>query len=139
MAAAGTTPLRIFLTGLMLALLTASCGGENTSNPRTTGSATTTSAATAATTPVASGAAFVTWSPPLQNTDGSMLTDLAGYHIYYGPSLEMLNHFVDLPWGGYVAFTAQNLDVGTWYFSIRAYNADGVESVFSETASKTII
>jgi hypothetical protein len=32
--------------------------------------------------------AIVSWTPPTQRTDGSALTDLAGYRVYYGKSSE---------------------------------------------------
>ena len=33
---------------------------------------------------VATGTATVSWTPPTTNTDGSALTDLAGYRVAYG-------------------------------------------------------
>ncbi len=32
------------------------------------------------------GTATLSWTPPTQNTDGSPLTDLAGYRVYWGTS-----------------------------------------------------
>jgi hypothetical protein len=138
--------LRIFLTGLIVALLTASCGGGGDSTVTGNSTATTTSGTTATTTttaasPVANpalGQAVLSWNPPLENTDGTLLTDLAGYKIYYGTDMAILNNVVNLPWGGNVVYTVQNLAAGTWYFTVRAYNSLGVESDYSETASKTI-
>ena len=34
---------------------------------------------------VASGSATLSWTPPTTNTDGSPLTNLAGYRVYWGP------------------------------------------------------
>lgn len=84
------------------------------------------------------GSATLSWTPPLQNTDGSMLTDLAGYHVYYGTDLSALNKVVTLPSASQVWYIVQNLTAGTWYFTVRAYNSAGVESDYSQSASKTI-
>ena len=35
---------------------------------------------------VATGSATLSWTPPTTNTDGSPLTNLAGYKVYWGPS-----------------------------------------------------
>src|SRR4030065_2503178 len=40
----------------------------------------------AATTTARAGQAILTWDPPTTNSDGSPLTDLAGYKVYYGPT-----------------------------------------------------
>ena len=47
-------------------------------------------------TQVTNGTATISWIPPTQNTDGSALTDLAGYRIYYGTSPSSLNQNVEL-------------------------------------------
>src|SRR3990172_13172687 len=36
------------------------------------------------TNPAYSGQAVLTWTPPTTNADGTPLTDLAGYKVYYG-------------------------------------------------------
>jgi hypothetical protein len=74
------------------------------------------------------GTAVLSWTPPQQNTDGTSLTDLVGYRISWGMDPNNLTRSMDLPWGGYLWMQATDLAVGTWYFSIRAYNAAGVES-----------
>lgn len=83
---------------------------------------------TAAVTQTGTGTAVLSWTPPQQNTDGSSLTDLVGYHISWGMDPNNLTRTMDLPWGGYMWMQATDLAAGTWYFSIRAYNAAGVES-----------
>jgi hypothetical protein len=104
---------------------------SGTTTSGTTGTPTTTTASVI-------GSATLSWTPPLQNTDGSMLTDLAGYHVYYGTDLSALNKVVTLPSASQVWYIVQNLTAGTWYFTVRAYNSAGVESDFSQSASKTI-
>lgn len=83
------------------------------------------------------GNATLSWSAPSTNTDGSALTDLAGYKIYYGSSSGNLTNSVSVG-VGLSAYVVSNLASGTWYFAITALNSSGVESSMSSVASKTI-
>jgi len=87
---------------------------------------------------VANGSATVSWTPPTRNTDGSALTNLAGYRIYYGTSSNSLNRSVQVANAGLASYVVGNLSPATWYFSVRAYTAGGAESAPSNVASKTI-
>jgi hypothetical protein len=80
----------------------------------------------------------LSWAAPDQNTDGSALTNLAGYRIYYGTSAAALNQVIDIASVGMTMYVVDNLTTGTYYFSIRAYNAAGVESELSNVVSSTI-
>lgn len=84
------------------------------------------------------GSAEVSWVPPQQNNDGSALTDLAGYRIYYGNSADNLSRVVNISTVGITLYVIDNLGAGTWYFAVRAFNAAGIESDLSNLASKTI-
>jgi hypothetical protein len=84
------------------------------------------------------GAATLSWTAPDQNTDGSVLTNLAGYRIYYGTIANVLDQVIDIPSVGMTTYVVDNLTAGTYYFSIRAYNAAGAESAFSPIVSDTI-
>jgi hypothetical protein len=84
------------------------------------------------------GSATVSWTPPTQRTDGSALTNLAGYKVYYGKSASSLTHVVDIKNAGQTSHFVENLDSGTWYFAVSAYDTQGLESAKSATASKTI-
>lgn len=88
--------------------------------------------------PPATGSASLTWVPPTQNTDGSALTDLAGYFVRYGTSASSLTQTITLPSPGMTAYIVQGLTVGTYYFSIEAVNAAGVHSNPSGIVSKTL-
>jgi len=76
-------------------------------------------------------AATISWLPPLQNEDGSALTDLAGYRLYYNGSL-----LTDLG-AGLATYVVDGLSTGTHCFYMTALNSKGVESVPSETVCKT--
>jgi Putative Ig domain len=89
-------------------------------------------------TQVANGSATVSWNAPTQNTDGSALTNLAGFNIYYGTSATTLNQSVQLANPGLTIYALGNLAPGTWYFAVNAYTTVGAESAISNIASKTI-
>jgi hypothetical protein len=86
----------------------------------------------------ATGSATLNWSAPTENTNGTPLTNLAGFHIYYGTSPSTLNNTAQIASAGETSYTIENLAAGTWYFSINAYSSAGVESAVSNIASKTI-
>jgi hypothetical protein len=85
-----------------------------------------------------SGSATLTWQPPTQNTDGSPLTNLAGYRVYWGLSASNLASSVTLNNAGLTSYVVQNLAPGTYYFAVSALNSLGVESELSNTASRAI-
>ncbi len=84
------------------------------------------------------GAATLSWTPPTQNTDGTPLTDLVGYNIYYGTNSTALSSKVALTNPGLTAYTVSNLSTGTYYFAITAVDSVGAESAQSNVGSKTI-
>jgi plastocyanin len=89
-------------------------------------------------TQVATGSATLNWTAPTANTDGSTLTDLAGYRIYYGTSSSNLDKVVQIANPGLTTYLIDNLTPGTWYFSLKSYSAAGTESSATNVASKTI-
>jgi hypothetical protein len=85
-----------------------------------------------------SGSATLSWIPPTQNLDGSPITDLSGYHIYYGTNADALANSITVNGGSSSTYTVNGLSSGTYYFSVVAYNAEGVDSPESNLESKTI-
>lgn len=79
--------------------------------------------------------AEVSWTAPTTNTDGTPLTDLAGYYVYTGTSPDALTRAVTT---GQLAHTFTNLPSGTHYFAVSVFNEAGVESERSGVGSKTI-
>jgi hypothetical protein len=90
-------------------------------------------------TQVTNGTATISWVPPTQNTDGSPLTDLGGYRIYYGTSPSNLSQVIELSNPGLTRYMVGNLSPSTWYFAMRSFSTDGAESEPSSIASKTIL
>ena len=69
-----------------------------------------------------SGSAAISWTAPTQNTDGTALTNLAGFRIVYGTSATALNQTVELSNPSLSTYTITGLASGTWYFAVKAYN-----------------
>jgi len=86
----------------------------------------------------ATGSATVSWTAPTTNSDGSTLTNLASYRIEYGRASNSLDQAVAVTNPGLTRYTVDSLSSGTWYFAVVAVNSNGVESVLSNVATKTI-
>lgn len=89
-------------------------------------------------TTASSGAATLTWQVPTENTNGTPLTDLAGYTIVYGSTPEVMDRSVQVTDVGTTSYVLQSLGQGTWYFAILAYTSTGETSALSNVESKTI-
>jgi hypothetical protein len=87
---------------------------------------------------VGTGTATLSWTPPTENSDGSALTDLAGYQVHYGRSQSELNQMVRLDNASLSTYVVEHLGTGTWYFALVSVNSRGTTSVLSSVASKTI-
>lgn len=85
-----------------------------------------------------SGSATLSWTPPTENTNGTTLTNLAGYRIYYGTSSGAMTQRITVSNPGTARYVVDGLAAGTWYFNVRAYTSAGVESTGSNTATKTV-
>lgn len=89
-------------------------------------------------TQVGEGSVELSWQAPTQNTDGSQLTDLAGYKIYYGTTQGNYTEEVQVDNPGLTSFVVENLSPNTWHFVATAFNDDGIESDFSGATSATV-
>jgi hypothetical protein len=87
---------------------------------------------------IASGSVTLSWYPPTQNADGSALTDLAGYRIYYGTQVESLDQVITLENPGLTMLVIEELGPATWHFAMSSLNSRGVESERSPTVTKTV-
>lgn len=85
-----------------------------------------------------SRAATLSWDAPISNTNGTPLTDLIGYRIYYGSSPGELVQTIRIGSIGMQTYVIDDLEPGTWYFAVRAVAANGAESTLSDIAVKTI-
>ena len=85
-----------------------------------------------------SGSATLDWSAPTANEDGSPLTGLAGYRVYYGNQQSNLDNHLEIPGTSITSATIEDLAAATWYFAVTAYATNGTESSRSTIVSKTI-
>jgi hypothetical protein len=83
------------------------------------------------------GAAYISWTAPITNTDGSPINDLAGYKIYYGITSGVYTISVDI--GNTTSTYVTGLTSGvTYYFAITAYDVVDIESDYSNEIVRTI-
>lgn len=87
--------------------------------------------------PPANGRATLSWQAPTRNTDGSALTNLAGYRIYYGASIDAMVS-INVNNAAVSTFVVENLTSGRWLFYVTAVTTGGAESAASNIATKTI-
>jgi len=80
----------------------------------------------------------LSWLPPTTNTDGSPLSDLAGYYVYVGTEPNNLARLIVISDPMTTKSTVKGLTPGTWYFAVSAVNGGGSESARSKIVSKTI-
>jgi len=122
--------LKLFCGCAAAVLILSGCGGGSGSSS--------TPASASNPPPTAKGTATLRWTAPTSNSDGSALTDLAGYHIYYGTSAGALSSTINVPSPATLTYVVSGLSTGTWYFGIAAYTNAGLESGMSNVGSKTI-
>jgi hypothetical protein len=84
--------------------------------------------------PPAVGTANLRWPPSTENSDGTALTNLAGYRIVYGTSyaagtddMHPDAHVIDVG-AGVTSYVIEQLPPATYYFSVLARNAAGKKS-----------
>ncbi len=86
----------------------------------------------------AAGSATLTWQPPTLNSDGSPLSDLSAFKVYWGTALGSYPQSTKVSNAAARTHTVTGLAKGTWYFVVTALNAQGVESPYSNVWSKTV-
>lgn len=74
------------------------------------------------------------WTPPSFNVDGSAVTDLEGFMIYYGPSSEDgFTNAVRVENPGASEYVIDDLQPGSYKVIVTSFNEAGVESEISNT------
>lgn len=99
---------------------------------------TTLSAFSIAVTSVSNGSATLSWTAPTENTDGSTLSNLAGYRIRYGTSATALTQTIVISNASVTTYVVEDLAPSTWFFAVTAVTSTGTESIHSNVASKQI-
>ena len=84
------------------------------------------------------GQTTLSWNAPTTNMDGTPLTDLAGYKVYYGQTSGSYSTIIDV--GNQTDHTLTGLTVEQpYYFAIKAYDSSGSESPFSSEIVYTLL
>ncbi len=92
----------------------------------------------AVTSPATTANATLSWVAPTQNSDGTPLTNLAGYNIYYGTDSSALTQTIQVANPAALSYVITGLATGTtWYFAVTSYTSAGQESARSPTSSKS--
>jgi hypothetical protein len=84
------------------------------------------------------GRVTLSWAPPIENTDGSALVDLASYRILYGRSKTNLSRAINIDNPSVNNYVVERLAVGTWYFAVVAVNTDGGSSAPSNVTKRKV-
>ena len=89
-------------------------------------------------TQVGLGSMSLSWTAPTENSDGTQLMDLAGYNLYYGKSENNYSHRIRIDNPSIDTYLIENLLPDTYYIVATSFNAVGVESAFSNMATKAV-
>lgn len=87
--------------------------------------------------PPAPGLAALNWTAPTQNTNGTPLTDLAGFRLYQGTTNPPTTRVGEQIGATTTARNIGGLPPGVHWFGLTAVNAGGVESEMA-VGSKTV-
>jgi len=121
---------------------TGTSGTTDTAQKGSTSDTTGTTSGPGSTTPppvtATSSSVTLSWQPPTQNSNGSSITDLAGYVIHYGTASADYKQVAKVKNAGLTRFVLDNLAKGTYYFAITAYNSKGLESELSPEVAATL-
>ena len=89
-------------------------------------------------TQTALGSMTLSWTPPTENTDGTVLEDLAGYKLYFGTTSGRYTNEVRIDTPGISSYVIENLLPDTYYVVATAFTTSGTESGYSNEAVKTV-
>ena len=84
------------------------------------------------------GSVTLNWTAPTQNEDGTSLTDLDGYKIYWGTTPGNYPNSVTIDDETATSYVVENLSPGTYEFVATSFNTSGVESRYSAPATRVV-
>lgn len=88
-------------------------------------------------TTIGSASVTLSWTPPVENENGTTLTDLDGYYIYYGDTQGTYPNSIRVDNPSVSTYIVDNLTPNTYYFVATSFNSMGIESAYSNEAIKT--
>lgn len=116
------------ITILVIALALTACTPEESTGESNTASS------NAGITSGTTESVTLSWTAPATRSDGNYLSlnELAGYKVYMGSTADDLAERLDLNDNQATGATIDNLETGSYYFAVSAYDQDGLESGFSQ-------
>ena len=84
------------------------------------------------------GSVTLTWTAPTKNEDGTDLTDLDGYKLYWGTTPGVYPNSVTIDNETVTTYVVDDLAPGTYMFVATSFNTSGVESRYSGMATKVV-
>jgi hypothetical protein len=109
---------------IVLTAVLAACGGDEEA------------AESQAPLPTGTGSALLSWTPPLQNSDGTALLNLTGYRIYWGTSPGNYSKSVTIG-ANLSSYVIEQLAPARYYFVATAISPMG-ESAYSNEVTKLV-
>lgn len=89
--------------------------------------------------PVSADGVTLQWTLPTETMDGDPTTDLAGYSISYGTSPDVLYQTVRIDNPSIDRLVLDDLSAGTYYFGVKTFTSDGVESALSNIVTFKVL
>jgi hypothetical protein len=86
----------------------------------------------------AGGSTTLTWQPPAMNMDGTPLTNLSAFKVYWGTAQGTYPYSASIASGTARTHTVTGLGTGTWYFVVTALSSNGTESPYSNVWRKIV-
>jgi fibronectin type III domain protein len=86
----------------------------------------------------AASSTILSWAAPALNSDGSPLTNLAAFKVYWGTTQGTYSQSTKISSATARTYTVNGLTTGKWYFVVTALNSNGDESPYSNVWSKTV-
>ena len=84
------------------------------------------------------GSVELNWNAPTLNEDGTTLTDLAGYKIYWGTDPGDYTDSITIDNPSVTTYVVDNLASGDYEFVATSFNTSGIESRYSDPTTRTV-
>lgn len=78
----------------------------------------------------------ISWQAPTENVDGSPLTDLAAYRVYYGEASRDYSETIDITDPALLNYDFTPTVPGIYFIAMTAIDIDGNESAYSNEITK---
>jgi hypothetical protein len=84
------------------------------------------------------GSVTLSWTAPTENNDGSPLTDLDGYRVYWRKTSGNYADSITIDNESITTYVVENIPSGTYEFIATSFNTSGVESRYSNPAMTVV-